>query len=299
MLTTVLLILPDFILISLGAALRHLIGFSADFFRQVEKLVYYLFFPALLFYSIVNTPLDGAQTFNLFLAVGGVIVTGALSGWLALRALRADALAHASVVQCAFRFNTYLTLSLAFELGQQEGLGIMSVMVGLAVPMVNFFAVHALARQRGRKIGVELLSNPFILAAILGLLRNFLALPIPKPIEVGLSRLGSCALPLGLLCVGATISLTALHGAKKLVTWMVSCKLLLLPIAAVLISWLLKLEPAEANMLILFGAVPTASSAHVLAARMGGNAELVATTMSVGTILAIFTLPLCIRFLFI
>src|SRR5690606_19279036 len=130
MLTTVLLILPDFILITLGAALRHVMSFSADFFRQVEKLVYYLFFPALLFTSIVNTPLEGTQTLNLLLAVSGVIATGAFAGWLARRVLQPNALVHASVVQCAFRFNTYLTLSLAFELSQQEGLGIMSVIVG-------------------------------------------------------------------------------------------------------------------------------------------------------------------------
>lgn len=299
MFTTALLILPDFMLIALGGLLLKVMGFSSEFFRHIEKLVYYLFFPSLLFYSIAHTSLEGGQTLLLFAGVAGVILVGALCGWLALLFMRDRTLTHASVVQCAFRFNTYLALSLAFELGHEEGLGLMSVIVGLAVPLVNTLAVYALARGRGLGVGVELIKNPLILAAVLGLIWNFLGLSLPKPIDVSLSRLGSCALPLGLLCVGATLSLRALYGEQKLVGWMVVSKLLALPLAAVGIALLLDFTPLEANMLILFAAIPTASSAHVLAARMGGNAELVATTMSAGTLLSVLTLPLCIRYLFI
>lgn len=300
MFSTVLLIYPDFMLIAMGGVLRYLMGYGAEFFRHLEKLVYYLFFPSLLFYSIALTPLNGGQSFSLFVGVSSVITIGALCGWLALRVVaNGNVLAHASVVQCAFRFNTYLALSLAFELGAQAGLGLMSIMVGLAVPLVNVLAVYALAKGRGHNIVKQLLINPLIIAAILGLCWNALGFTFSKPVDVTLSRLGNCALPLGLLCVGATISLRALHGAQKLVLWMITSKLLLLPLAAVAIAWLLGFSPLEANMLILFAAVPTASSAHVLAARMGGNAELVATTMSAGTILAVLTLPLCIRYLFI
>lgn len=299
MLVTVLLILPDFMLIALGAVLRHFLGYSAEFFRYTEKLVYYLLFPSLLFYSISHTSLAGGQTLSLFIAISGVIATGVVAGWLALLFVPADPLKHASVVQCAFRFNTYLALSLATELGGKEGLGLMSVMVGLAVPVVNILAVHALARGRQRKIAVELVTNPLIMATLLGLCWNLLQLPLPKPVDLSLSRLGSCALPIGLLCVGATISLRALDGAKKLVVWMVASKLLVLPLSALAIAHFMGLPPLETNMLILFAAVPTASSAHVLAGRMGGDAQLVATTMSTGTLVAALSLTLCIRYLFI
>ncbi|MGA0585235.1 MAG: AEC family transporter, partial [Castellaniella sp.] len=58
------------------------------------------------------------------------------------------------------------------------------------------------------------------------------------------------------------------------------------------LAWALDLSAGERLVLVLFSALPTASSAHVLAARMGGDGRLVAVTMSIGTLLSAVTLPL-------
>ena len=42
----------------------------------------------------------------------------------------------------------------------------------------------------------------------------------------------------------------------------------------------------------MFSALPTASSAYVLAARMGGDGPFVAYVVSAGTVLSVVTLPL-------
>lgn len=46
-----LLVLPDFMLVALGWALRHKLGFSREFFAGTERMVYFVLFPALLFQS--------------------------------------------------------------------------------------------------------------------------------------------------------------------------------------------------------------------------------------------------------
>lgn len=296
MLDTFLLILPDFLLIALGALLKHRLGFQGEFFSYAEKLVYYVLFPALLFYSISQTSLQGDETLLLLAAVVCLTAVGTLGAWLAKPVLKCDGLQHASLQQCAFRFNTYLALSLASALAGPNGVAIMAVFVGLSVPIVNVLAVHALARNSNRNPYKEILANPLIIATVLGLLCSLLGISMPTPIATTLSRLGACALAIGLLCVGATISIKALHGAQRLVAWIVAVKLLILPIAAVWISKMLSLSTLETQMLILFAALPTASSAHVLAARMGGKGDVVATTMSLGTLLAALTLPLWIQF---
>ena len=74
--------------------------------------------------------------------------------------------------------------------------------------------------------------------------------------------------------------------------WMVAAKLVLLPPVALILAWALGLSAGERLVLVLFSALPTASSAHVLAARMGGDGRLVAVTMSIGTLLSAVTLPL-------
>ncbi|GAB2896713.1 AEC family transporter [Paralcaligenes sp. KSB-10] len=285
------LVLPDFLLIALGWTLLHKLNFSREFFQNAEKLVYFVLFPALLFHSITQTPLSLGSASLLFQATISVMAFGVAMAWLAVPLLRPDPVAHASATQCAFRFNTFIGLSLAGGLGGAAGQTTMAVIVGIAVPFSNMAAVHALARQNGGKVFKEILRNPFIIATVLGLLANMLGVPIPKPIDVTLGRLGACAIAVGLMCVGATLSLSSGRGQEKLIGWMVAVRLLLTPIAAIFIGWVLHMPPAERQILLLFGALPTASSAHVLAARMGGNGRLVAGIMSLGTLLSALTIP--------
>src|SRR5690606_7075315 len=274
------LVLPDFLLIALGWALFHKLKFSSEFFRGAEQLVYFVLFPALLFHSITQTPLSLSGTYTLLQATVAVMTFGVAMAWLAVPALRPDPIAHASVAQCAYRFNTFMGLSLAGGLAGASGQTIMAVIVGFAVPISNVAAVHALARQNGGKIFKEILRNPFIIATVLALLCNMLGVPIPKPVDTVLGRLGACAIAIGLMCVGATLSLNGGKGAAKLMTWMLAVRLLVTPVAAIAIGWALDLSVVERQILLLFSALPTASSAYVLAARMGGNGQMVAVTMS-------------------
>src|SRR5690606_3868783 len=127
------------------------------------------------------------------------------------------------------------------------------------------------ARQNGGRIMREIVQNPLIVATVLALLCNFLRVPIPNAIDVTLGRLGSCAIAIGLICVGATLSLQGVRDSGKLMGWTITLRLMVLPLAALFIGWILDLSPTERQILLLFGALPTASSAYVLAARMGGN----------------------------
>jgi predicted permease len=285
------LILPDFLLIALGWLLFHKLRFSSEFFRGAEQLVYFVLFPALLFHSITQTPLSLGGAYTLLLATVGVMGFGIALAWLAVPVLRPQPLAHASIAQCAYRFNTYIGLSLAGGLAGAAGQTIMAVIVGFAVPISNMAAVHALARQNDGKVFKEILRNPFIIATLLALACNFGGVPIPKPVDVTLGRLGACAIAIGLMCVGATLSLHGGRSAGALMSWMLSVRLLVTPLAAIAIGWALDLTLVERQMLLLFSALPTASSAYVLAARMGGDGRLVAVTMSVGTLLSAATIP--------
>lgn len=286
------LVLPDFMLIALGWMLLHKLNFSAEFFRTAEKLVYFVLFPALLFQSITQTPLSAAGAWTLFQGAAGLALFGIIMANLAIPLLRPNSTAHASVSQCAYRFNTYMGLSIALSLGGPEGQTIMAVLVGFSVPLVNIAAVHGLARQGNGKVLREIVRNPLIIATVSALLWNFLQLPLPQPIDTALARLGACAIAIGLMCVGATLSLHGTRSAAGLMGWMLGVKLLLMPLAALAIGWLLNMPVLERQMLFLFSMLPTASSAHVLAARMGGDARLTAVTMSVGTLFSAITIPL-------
>ncbi len=288
----ILFILPDFLLIGLGWVLLHKLGYEQKFFVGAEKLVYFVLFPALLFHSITSTPLDIESTTTLLLATIGVMCSGIALAWLGKLLIKPDAVVHASLAQCSFRFNTYLALSLASSISIPGAQATMAVIVGFAVPISNIGAVHALATQHGGGAIREIIKNPFILATVAALSCNLLQIPIPHAVDVTLSRLGACAIAIGLLCVGATLSVKGGRAHTAIMSWMIFAKLILLPICALAIGLVLDMTLLERQIIFLFAALPTASSAHVLAARMGGNGQLVAVTMSIGTLISAITLPI-------
>src|SRR5690606_18380400 len=137
---------------------------------------------------------------------------------------------------------TYIGLSLAGALAGAQGQTLAAIMVGVAVPLVNLAAIHALARQSGGNVLGEIARNPLIIATVCGVAWNLTGVALPDPASVTLNRLGACALAIGLLCVGASLSLNGLRGAGSLMSWMISVRLLLMPIAALFIGWLLNLS---------------------------------------------------------
>ena len=287
-----LLVLPDFLIISFGWLLNRKFGFAREFFTGLEKLVYFVLFPALLFQSVLRAPIRGSGATDLFLAAVLLCLIGVLLSWLLAPFFRSEALAQASAAQCAYRFNTYIALALALTLAGPKGQTLMALIVGFSVPVVNLAAVYPLARHHRANIWGALLRNPLLLSTLLGLIGNFAQLHLPSPLEISLGRIGSAAIPLGTLCVGASLRWQGSSHNNGLVAWMLAVKLLMLPLAAWVISLAFALDPTKRQMLIVFASMPPATAAYVLAARMGGDANLAGLIISIGTALSAITIPL-------
>ncbi|CAB3726563.1 auxin efflux carrier [Achromobacter insolitus] len=279
-------------LVALGWALRHKLNFSREFFAGTERLVYFVLFPALLFQSILRTPITAGNAAMLLQASAALIAAGVALSWLAGLALRPSPVSLASSAQCGYRFNTYIGLALSASLGGAQGQTIMALIVGFAVPMANIAAVYGLARHSGGSLLRELARNPLVVSTLAGLACNLAGVQLPGPLDTVLARLGAAALALGIICVGASLSWEGGKGHGPLIAWMLAVKLAALPAVALLVARLLALPPLESRMLLLFAALPTASAAYVLAMRMGGDGRMVAVLISLGTLFSALTIPL-------
>ena len=101
---TALALLPDFALILLGYLLKRVLLAEDRFWDQLERLIYFVLFPALLFHSVTRLPLDIQAMAPLILAVAGVMIAGMLLGLAAQPLFRLPAMSFASMFQCAFRY---------------------------------------------------------------------------------------------------------------------------------------------------------------------------------------------------
>jgi malonate transporter len=289
-----LLLLPDFALIVTGYLICRHTALNRTVWDGAERLVYFVLFPCLLFTAILRNPLDASTALPLAGCALGVVAAGvALSLGLG-RWPGVDARLHASGAQTAFRFNSYVALALADRLGGAPAVASMALIVSLVVPVCNIAAVWPLARHGGHGYGRELLRNPLIIATVSGLVCNLAGLRLPDLAMTTLARIGQAALPLGLMAVGAGLQMGALREAPRLAGALLGIKHVVMPALAIPLVIALGLPPLQQSVVVAFAAMPTASSAYVLAVRLGGHGPYVAGLVTVSTLLAMAGLPLAL-----
>ena len=289
-----LLLIPDFLLIATGFALCRFTPLDRPLWTGVERLVYVVLFPALLFTAIVRNPLDPGAALPVAGAALLVTAVGVALAYAVRLGPGVDARLHASGAQVAFRFNSYVALALADRLGGAAGVAWMAVIVSVCVPLCNVAAVWPLARHGGQGYLRELARNPLIIATVSGLVFNLLGLRLPELAATTLSRIGAAALPLGLMAVGAGLQMGALREAPKLAGALLAIRHLVLPSVAVSTVLALGLPAIQAAVVVAFAALPTASSAYVLAVRMGGAGAFVAGLVTVSTLVGMVSLPVAL-----
>lgn len=289
---------PLFALILFGFVLGRINYPGGDFWPRAERMVYYLFFPALLVHTLATADVGGVPVARLAVVCLGTILAVAICLWLLRRYLARDDAAFTSAFQGALRFNTYVAIAGAGALHGEAGMASAAVVIALLVPTVNllsvacFIGVGALGRTSMARSLFELLRNPLILACIVGIALNGLNIGLPGWSDSLLSLLGRPALPIGLIAVG--VALRPRHvwrGGRTL--WLTSgVKLVVVPALAMALAWAIGLDTVSRDVVLLFTGVSTATSAYILARQLGGDGELMAAAITLQTALAMLTLPL-------
>ncbi len=295
------LLLPDFSLILCGYLICRHTALDRRVWEQVDRLVYYFLFPVLLFHSIIKQPLDWQTArpltlAGLSMAAGAIALSYSLPHWPLLgRAI--DRRLHAASAQVGFRFNSFIALALIDKVVGPQGLPLLALLIGLLVPLFNAGAVWPMARHAGGNVLRELARNPLIIATVTGLCANLLGLQLPGWLTPTLTRIGQGAIALGLLAAGAGMQFGALASGKALSSTLLGLKHLVLPLLALTMARLWQLGELPTRVLLMFSAVPTATSCYVLAARMGYNGAYVAGLVTLSTVLGMLSLPLALGLL--
>ncbi len=294
---------PVFLLIVVGFGLRRSLMRLDTQWHGLERLTYYVLFPALLVQSLVKADLSKVPVAG----VGGALFIAALLMSLLCLALRpllarsgVDGPAFTSVFQGATRWQTYVALSVSRSLFGPSGLAVASVAMIAIIPMVNVFSVAVLAhyasptRRSAGEIVATIVRNPLIWACLVGLALNVLHVPLPKLWHDAADALGQASLPIGLLVTGAGLHFEGLRRAGAAAALGVALKLVLMPVLAIGLAGWFGVTGPNLVVVAICASVPTSPSAYVLAKQMSGDAPLLAQIISLQTVLAAVTMPLAI-----
>lgn len=292
------LLFPDFSLILIGYLLCRFTPLNRKVWEPIESLVYFFLFPVLLFASIVRTPLEWQSATHMMtagLALGslGIVLSYSVRYWPGFIHV-VDPKLHAASAQIGFRFNSFIVLALVDRILGPEGLPLVAVLIGVCVPLFNVGAVYPMARHGQQGFVRELVRNPLIVATLSGLLASVVGFQIPEWLQPTTDRIGQASLALGLMAAGAGMQLGSMKASKRLGAAVLLIKHLGMPLMALGIAVLWNLNPAQTMVLLLFSAVPTASSCYVLAARMGYNGPYVAGLVTLSTLLGMASLSLAV-----
>ena len=292
-----LALLPVLLLILLGIALRKRTFLADSFWPQAERLGYFVLLPALFFHGLATADLAALPVTDLAatLIVATLMVSAMVVG---LRpAMSVDGPAFTSIFQGSVRFNNYVGATLAAGMFGAKGIALAAICNAASVPTVNIlcvlvFARYGTAKLSGTGILKQLTTNPLVLACVAGILFQVLGFRLPGGIEPALRALGAASLPLGLLCVGAALNFETARQWVGPVISSSAIKFLLMPVATLAIAMIVGLHGPALTVALLFQALPTASSAYIMARQLGGDAPLMAGITATQTVLAFAAIPL-------
>lgn len=286
------IVLPVFLVMALGWSLRRIRLIDDPFLTQVNRLVYYVCLPLLLFYKIATA--DFSHSFNGAL-VGGSMLVVTLAfllsyGYAAWRHYPAATLG--AFAQGSFRGNlAYMGLAIVFNAYGDDGLTRASVLMGFLVPLYNLLAVSALLlphrhqnlEQGGAFLFRQVMSNPLILAACAGLVWSYFSWPLHTVATRSLNIATGMTLPLALLSLGGAFSFERLKGDLLCAGMATATKLLWVPLLAFHILNYLGVVGLDLQVGVLMAGAPAAMATYIMAQQMNGDAELAGAIVVMST----------------
>lgn len=295
--------MPVFLMMVLGFFLRRIGLIDDGFASKLNKLVFNITLPVLLFHQLGTTDFVHAwdSRFVLFCFVVTAVTIALvwfLSSWIKSLPERGE------FVQAAYRSSAAI-LGIAYMQNMYGDASMAPLMIIGSVPLYNILAVIVLTLtaetvepankdQIFRKTFLSIMKNPIILGVVFGLLWSLSGLEFPHILDKTLVDIGSVSTPLGLLAMGASVELSKVSGAMKdsliaVFIKLFGCCILFLPLAL----WMGFRGAQLVAILIMLGS-PTTVSSYIMARNMGHEGVLTSNSVILATIFSSFSLTMWI-----
>jgi len=291
-------LLPVLVLIVIGYLLKRSAFMSDEAWSGMEKLTYYILFPALLIHTLGNQSVAGLPWITILMIT---VITLLLSAMILIvwhRVFQSvSGPTFTSIFQGGVRFNTYIALAVCAAFYGPQGLAVCAVAAGFMIVLINVLCISVFAvwgENNSAKTSIfrDLASNPLILGCVAGWMLSVSGIGLPGVSSEILEIVGRAALPFGLLAVGAALRLDAVKGHVKSITVSSVIQFAVKPLTVITLLYVLNISGVVAGALIIAFTVPTASSAYILARQLGGDTETMSSIITFQTLLAFVFMPL-------
>lgn len=292
-------IFPLFSLLFLGSMLKRFNVTNDNFLKTCDQLVYYIFFPAMLFWKIGSSATDYGVSFNLCSAAIISVLIVYLLSLAAIRVFNISGFQAGSFSQACYRFNTYIGMAIVMTTLGESGVRYFGIMVGFAIPFINVLAVSTLIWYSGKKgtytenaicLLKALVSNPLIIACVAGIFFSKFEFSFPVYINNTFGMMTSVTLPLALISIGGSLTLSGLRQNTKNSLIAAMLKLVFLPALGFLFLRVFSVTGIPFKAGIIFFALPTSTAIYVLSAQLNSDTELASASIMTSTVISFIPL---------
>ncbi|MEJ2383726.1 MAG: AEC family transporter [Xanthomonadales bacterium] len=282
---------PIVVVLLLGAGFRHRGWIDGHFVAVGNRLMYNACMPSLLFLATAGQPVTPDD--DLPLAAFGVVATFVVVALLWLLApLLVDRDKRGVFVHSAYRSNMgMIGIALCLAAYGEDVLARAGVFVAAMIATYNVLAVLVLTDRR-QDILRNLVRNPLLLGVLAGIAWQRLGPPLPGIAADSLGYLSRMALPLALLCIGASLRWRSLRLDRPDVVWAAAFKMVIVPGAVTAAAVLAGFRGEDLGILFLMVAAPTAMVAFVMARALTPHGESAAETVALTTLVMPVTITL-------
>lgn len=294
------IVLPNLALMWLGFFMQRRGEAGQTFIDQASSFVFNYCLPCLLFFSVVDSDVDYSKQITLIVA--GILVTFILfiGAEIYAKYFVSKPADQGVFVQGIFRSNmAIIGLATVANAYGERGLSIGAVYMGVVTILFNILAVITLSRvsksvddtwlSRSTMIIKKLFTNPLIIALVAAFAYKASPLPpITGVIHTTGDLLAAVALPLALICAGASIDLKSMLHPSGLSMQASIGRIIVAPLIAIAIGLGFGLSGVHMGVLFLMAASPTAAASYVMAKAMGGNDVLAANILAFTTVVGMF-----------
>jgi predicted permease len=290
---------PVFALIGLGALLKHLQLTSEPFLKSSDRLIYFIFFPAMLFWKIGASPSADNGATDLIAAAICAVATVYLISAVCLKLFKVSNFAAGSYSQSCYRFNTYVGMAVVLNALGETGVSRFGILIGFIIPIVNVMAVSTLiwyagpaidARERLRITLRALISNPLIIGCLTGMAYSRLVGEFPVFLDNTFRLAAMVTLPLALLSIGGTLTLKTLDTHLGHAMLGSALKLLVLPAVGWFFLRTFDASPLSFQVGMLFFSLPASPAIIVLSSQLNSDTEFASAAIVLSTLLSFFSM---------
>ncbi len=281
-----------------GARISRVVPETA--WTGVNRLAYMILAPVFMFTEIVRADLSFEEVSFAIAGVSSFAAMGVLG--FALWPVAGSGPTFVSAHQGVVRWNTFVILAASAAVLGPEGAALVALLMGPGIPVVNVITVSVHSRwgegQNASLKGVlrSLVTNPLLIACLLGLAINLSGIDLPGPAMDFLTIIGRGALGVTLMCVGAGLDLRAITARPGLMAAAVGMKLVVGPLVFVGMGLMAGLQGVHLAVLAIAGAAPSPPAAYILTREMGGEPRFMAGHITATTLLSAVAIPVSLWF---